>query len=119
VIGTWAFSAHDYTDDELLYGALSMLKHALQMPELEKWRIPDGMYFLRAKAHYKLTGTRGSYCLPSCESHSVQRIRQVPQFPSRRRCPPSLVSLPRQDRDLITIPSQRHVHDVNPKVANS
>jgi hypothetical protein len=51
VIGTWAFSAHDYTDDELLYGALSMLKHALQMPELEKWRIPDGMCFLRAKAH--------------------------------------------------------------------
>jgi hypothetical protein len=42
VIGTWAFSAHDYTDDELLYGALAMLRHALQMPELEKWRIPEG-----------------------------------------------------------------------------
>lgn len=41
-VGTWAFSAHDYTDDELLYGALVMLKHALQMPELDKWSIPEG-----------------------------------------------------------------------------
>jgi 3',5'-cyclic-nucleotide phosphodiesterase len=41
-IGSWAFSAHDYTDDELLYGALVMLQHALQMPELDKWRIPEG-----------------------------------------------------------------------------
>ncbi|KAF1947274.1 hypothetical protein EJ02DRAFT_139202 [Clathrospora elynae] len=36
-VGSWAFSAHDYNDDELVYGALVMLKHALQMPELEKW----------------------------------------------------------------------------------
>jgi hypothetical protein len=43
-IGTWAFSAHDYTDDELLYGALVMLQHALQMPELDKWRIPEGAW---------------------------------------------------------------------------
>lgn len=48
-LGTWAFSAHDYTDDELLYAALVMLKHALQMPELDKWRIPEGMYFSSAK----------------------------------------------------------------------
>lgn len=41
-VGAWAFSAHDFTDDELLYGALVMLKHALQMPELEKWAITEG-----------------------------------------------------------------------------
>lgn len=41
-VGTWAFSAHDFTDDELLYGAFVMLKHALQMPELEKWAITEG-----------------------------------------------------------------------------
>ncbi|KAF2643415.1 HD-domain/PDEase-like protein [Massarina eburnea CBS 473.64] len=40
-VGTWAFSAHDFTDDELLYGALLMLKHALQMPELEPWSMTD------------------------------------------------------------------------------
>lgn len=42
LVGTWAFSAHDLTDDELLYGALVMLKHALQMPELGKWVIAEG-----------------------------------------------------------------------------
>lgn len=42
-VGTWAFSAHDFDSDELLYAALTMLQHALQMPELEKWRISTGM----------------------------------------------------------------------------
>lgn len=41
-VGKWSFSAHDFTDDELLYGAWLMLSHAMQMPGLEKWRISDG-----------------------------------------------------------------------------
>ena len=45
-VGTWAFSAHDYTDDELLYGALLMLKHALQMPEVKLWAMTDGLSVL-------------------------------------------------------------------------
>ena len=43
-IGSWSFSAHDFTDDELLHAALLMLQHALTMPELEKWRIPTGKH---------------------------------------------------------------------------
>ena len=50
-LGTWAFSAHDYTDDELLYGALVMVKHALQMPELDRWRLTDGMYLPQCDCH--------------------------------------------------------------------
>ncbi|KAL3419416.1 cyclic nucleotide phosphodiesterase [Phlyctema vagabunda] len=38
-VASWHFSAHDFTDDELLHAALLMLQHALSMPELEKWRI--------------------------------------------------------------------------------
>lgn len=41
-IGSWLFSAHDFTDDELLHAALLMLQHALAMPELERWRISTG-----------------------------------------------------------------------------
>ena len=41
-VGTWSFSAHDFTDDELLYGALVILQHALDMPDLEKWRLSEG-----------------------------------------------------------------------------
>ncbi|KAF2110066.1 hypothetical protein BDV96DRAFT_651219 [Lophiotrema nucula] len=40
-IGSWSFSAHQFSDDELLYGALLMLKHALQMPELEQWSMSE------------------------------------------------------------------------------
>lgn len=42
MVGTWSFSAHDLNADELLYAALVMLEHALQMPELERWRMPTG-----------------------------------------------------------------------------
>lgn len=41
-VGSWAFSAHEFTDDELLHAALLMLQHALAMPELEQWRISTG-----------------------------------------------------------------------------
>ena len=42
-IGAWEFSAHDFTDDELLHAALLMLQHALTMPEVEKFRMSEGM----------------------------------------------------------------------------
>ena len=38
-IGHWHFDAHSYTDEELLYAALVMFKHALSMSELEPWRL--------------------------------------------------------------------------------
>lgn len=40
--GSWSFSAHDYNDDELLYGAFLALQHTLEMPQLSKWRIERG-----------------------------------------------------------------------------
>jgi hypothetical protein len=70
-LGTWAFSAHDYTDDELLYGALVMLKHALQMPELDKWRIPEGMYDLSANFASANVQDSRPYCFSPCESYGV------------------------------------------------
>jgi 3',5'-cyclic-nucleotide phosphodiesterase len=41
-VGSWSFSAHEFTDDELLHAALLMLQHALAMPELERWRVSTG-----------------------------------------------------------------------------
>lgn len=43
-VATWAFSAHDFTDDELLYAALVMLQHALSTPELSQWHMTEGKY---------------------------------------------------------------------------
>jgi len=39
-VGSWSFSAHDFSDDELVHACLVMLEHALKMPELAKWRMP-------------------------------------------------------------------------------
>ncbi|KAL5612797.1 hypothetical protein BROUX41_004119 [Berkeleyomyces rouxiae] len=39
-IGKWHFSAHSFSDDELLFASMLIFKHALTMPELEKWKIP-------------------------------------------------------------------------------
>jgi hypothetical protein len=41
-IGSWSFSAHEFSDDELLIAALTIFEHALMMPELEKWKINTG-----------------------------------------------------------------------------
>ncbi|KAI8635069.1 HD-domain/PDEase-like protein [Xylariaceae sp. FL1651] len=41
-LGRWHFCAPCYDDDSLLIAATLMFKHALSMPELEKWRIPTG-----------------------------------------------------------------------------
>ena len=49
-IGSWHFSAHDFTDDELILVASLIFRHALAMPDLEKWRIPTGEFL----------GTRGA-----------------------------------------------------------
>lgn len=44
-IGQWNFSAHEFTEEELIYAAQLMLQHALMMPELKKWRVPEGKQF--------------------------------------------------------------------------
>lgn len=42
-IGSWNFSAHDFSDEELVHCAKLMLEHALEMPEVEAYRISSGM----------------------------------------------------------------------------
>lgn len=43
-VSEWHFSAHAYTDDELVVAAMLIFKHALTMSALERWRIPTGQY---------------------------------------------------------------------------
>ena len=49
-IGSWNFSGHDWSEEELVHAAHLMLQHALTMPELEKWRMsaPELKTFLMA-----------------------------------------------------------------------
>lgn len=41
-VGKWGFCAHDFSEDELVYAGYIMLDHALQMHELDRWRISKG-----------------------------------------------------------------------------
>ena len=41
-VGKWAFDGHEFNEDELVYAGYYMLNHALQLPELGQWRIPEG-----------------------------------------------------------------------------
>ncbi|PGH19210.1 hypothetical protein AJ80_04181 [Polytolypa hystricis UAMH7299] len=38
-VGKWSFSAHTFSDDELIHAACAMLEHALRIPELEEFRL--------------------------------------------------------------------------------
>ena len=41
-VGTWGFDGHLFSEDELVYAGYYMLNHAVQMPDLEPWRIAQG-----------------------------------------------------------------------------
>lgn len=41
-IGQWGFSAHDYSEEELVFCAQLMFEHAFKMPEAADYRISPG-----------------------------------------------------------------------------
>ncbi|PKY04863.1 HD-domain/PDEase-like protein [Aspergillus campestris IBT 28561] len=54
-IGKWEFTAHEFSDDELVLGAFEMLQHAFTIPDLEDWRLPPGelrTFLLACRASY-------------------------------------------------------------------
>ena len=57
-IATWGFSAHEYSEEQLVQAAFLMLHHALAMPELEKWRLPAGKFFASNAQSSRSTGIR-------------------------------------------------------------
>ncbi|CAL5872919.1 uncharacterized protein PFLUO_LOCUS7188 [Penicillium psychrofluorescens] len=55
LVGSWKFSAHEFSEDELVFGACEMLQHALTMPGLERWWLsPDELrsFLLACRAAY-------------------------------------------------------------------
>ena len=42
-VGKWTFDGHLFSEDELVYAGYYMLNHAVQLPELEQWRVSEGM----------------------------------------------------------------------------
>ncbi|KAJ9254273.1 hypothetical protein DTO195F2_6777 [Paecilomyces variotii] len=73
-IGNWWFCAHDFTEDELVYGACKMLEHALTMPELEEWKLTPGeirTFLLASRASYN------SFVLYHNFRHAIDVLQSV------------------------------------------
>ncbi|KAF2819962.1 HD-domain/PDEase-like protein [Ophiobolus disseminans] len=131
-VGTWAFSAHDYTDDELLYGALVMLKHALQMPELDRWAIPEDelvVFLLASRTAYnefvKYHNFRHVVDVLQALFHFLVRIGTLLPYPSKEApshplTPKSAIAALLQPFDALTLLISAIGHDVgHPGVNNA
>jgi 3',5'-cyclic-nucleotide phosphodiesterase len=73
-VGGWAFSAHDFTEDELVFGACEMIQHALSMPGLDPWRLtPDELqtFLLACRAAYN------SFVLYHNFRHAIDVLQSV------------------------------------------
>lgn len=70
-VGDWDFSAHDFSEDELVYAGCAMLGHAMTVPEVEHWRLTEGMLILSLIAH------SSSESVVANTSSSTRRITYV------------------------------------------
>ncbi|KAJ5142622.1 uncharacterized protein N7515_001409 [Penicillium bovifimosum] len=73
-VGCWDFSARDFTEDELVFGASEMIQHALSMPGLEPWRLtPDELqvFLLACRAAYN------SFVLYHNFRHAIDVLQSV------------------------------------------
>ncbi|XPS71402.1 3',5'-cyclic-nucleotide phosphodiesterase [Ascochyta lentis] len=87
-VATWAFSAHDFTDDELLYAALVMLEHALSIPELSQWHMAKDelvVFLLASRTAYnefvKYHNFRHVIDVLQALFHFLVRIGILPVYP--------------------------------------
>lgn len=73
-IGSWDFTAHEFTEDELVFGACEMLQHAFRMPELEPWRLSSTelrTFLLACRAAYN------SFVLYHNFRHAIDVLQSV------------------------------------------
>ena len=110
-VGQWGFCGHDYSDDELVHAGCCMLRHALQLPELEEWRLSeckDVPIVVRKKRNLLTIPSTDSRAPPlhAGVQSSLQFFCPVSQFPPCCRRPPIALLFHHPDRYLATVPSR-------------
>ncbi|KAJ6123002.1 hypothetical protein N7512_005467 [Penicillium capsulatum] len=73
-VGSWKFSAHQFSEDELVFGACQMIQHALNMPGLEDWQLTPGelqTFLLACRAAYN------SFVLYHNFRHAIDVLQSV------------------------------------------
>ncbi|EPE30036.1 HD-domain/PDEase-like protein [Glarea lozoyensis ATCC 20868] len=129
-IGSWSFSAHDFTDDELLHAALLMLQHALEMPELERWRISTESltgFLVASRSAYNAFVPYHNFrhvidVLQAC-FHFLVQLGRLPSYPptaNETRKEPSPIAALIRPFDALTLLITAIGHDVgHPGVNNA
>lgn len=73
-VGSWKFSAHEFSEDELVFGACQMLQHAFTLPGLEHWHLTPGelqTFLLACRAAYN------SFVLYHNFRHAIDVLQSV------------------------------------------
>ncbi|KKK16683.1 hypothetical protein AOCH_006772 [Aspergillus ochraceoroseus] len=73
-IGQWSFTAHEFSDDELVFAAYEIIQHAFKIPELEEWRLTPGelrTFLLACRASYN------SFVLYHNFRHAIDVLQSV------------------------------------------
>ncbi|KAK6585740.1 hypothetical protein PZA11_002467 [Diplocarpon coronariae] len=129
-VGSWHFSAHDFTDDELLHAALLMLQHALAMPELERWRISTESltgFLVASRSAYNAFVPYHNFrhvvdVLQAC-FHFLVRLGRLPPYPASSHAlapPPSPIAALIRPFDALALLITAIGHDVgHPGVNNA
>lgn len=109
-IGLWSFSAHEFSDDELVYGALRILQHAMTVDDLNRWAQPARMYDQIIYVD-KLTIARRDFCLLTGLSGFLQQFRPLSQLPPRSGRPAGAILLSCPPRCFASISGTFHSYD--------
>ncbi|PGH33458.1 hypothetical protein GX50_03693 [[Emmonsia] crescens] len=127
-IGKWDFSAHDFSEDELVHAGTIMLEHALQMPELEPWRISSEQlyaFLLATRVTYNgfvlYHNFRHAIDVLQSTFHLLVSIGVLPPYPNgtTQRATRSPVALLLTPSDALTLLITAIGHDVgHPGVNN-
>ncbi|KAL2823174.1 hypothetical protein BDW59DRAFT_100000 [Aspergillus cavernicola] len=73
-LGQWNFTAHEFSDDELVFVAYEILQHAFIVPELEEWQLTPGelrTFLLACRASYN------SFVLYHNFRHAIDVLQSV------------------------------------------
>ncbi|KAJ5712852.1 uncharacterized protein N7483_010033 [Penicillium malachiteum] len=73
-VGSWKFCAHEFSEDELVFGACQMLQHAFTLPGLEHWHLTPGelqTFLLACRAAYN------SFVLYHNFRHAIDVLQSV------------------------------------------
>lgn len=103
-VGTWNFDGSLFDEEELVYAGYCILDHALQLPELENWRMSEGKFIKWWRMRTRLTLFRPITTFHARLSSSLQSLRIIPQFSACRRCVAVTVLLSSTDRHPASIP---------------